>query len=182
MHKEDVIGELLYIGFVAEKGRCYRKNWGFKYKKILRKHIYLMLQLSELMLNKEPVDEVLRDFIVVCNQINEIGKFYKISLNIGNIDWKDGGNNFERINQIIYKLLLDLKSEINRLFVNKKHIYSLLCILHNLPRVYLGENKITLCNLKQPAISEEAALQYAIQNIDNNVYERYQLIFSDLNL
>lgn len=39
MNIQDVIGELLYIGIVAEKGRCYEKGWRFGYKRIIYKHV-----------------------------------------------------------------------------------------------------------------------------------------------
>ena len=34
MNIQNVIGELLYIGIVAEKGRCYGVRWKFGYKKL----------------------------------------------------------------------------------------------------------------------------------------------------
>lgn len=43
MDKYSVFGELLYIGFVCEKGRCRSSGlWKYGYKNILTKHINML--------------------------------------------------------------------------------------------------------------------------------------------
>ncbi len=47
MTSQNVIGELLYIGIVAEKGRYYGIRWKFGYKKTLRTHIIALSELQK---------------------------------------------------------------------------------------------------------------------------------------
>ena len=53
-------------------------------------------------------------------------------------------------------------------------MYDLLCALHNLPRVYFGKDKETLCRLKQEAISEQDAMEYAFDNMNADMKKKYQ--------
>ena len=53
-------------------------------------------------------------------------------------------------------------------------MYDLLCALHNLPRVYFGKDKETLCRLKQEAISEQDAIEYAFDNMNIDMKKKYQ--------
>ena len=54
MNIQDVIGELLYIGIVAEKGRCYKKVWRFGYKRILYKHVAALNELQKWTITAHP--------------------------------------------------------------------------------------------------------------------------------
>ena len=63
--------------------------------------------------------------------------------------------------------------ELNKFFVSKEKVYYLLATMHNLPRVYLGEDKETLCELKQISISESEAIDYAYRNMDKHLKEKY---------
>ena len=47
MYTQDIIGELLYIGIVAEKGRCYGVRWRFGYRRILKRHIIALNELQK---------------------------------------------------------------------------------------------------------------------------------------
>lgn len=50
MEKNSVLGELLYIGFVFEKGRCkHSRIWKRSYTKSLKRHIELLKQATECM-------------------------------------------------------------------------------------------------------------------------------------
>ena len=70
MNIQDVIGELLYIGIVAEKGRCYGKRWRFEYKRTLYKHIAALNELQKCLLltDEKSVNAVIRNFIQVCKE------------------------------------------------------------------------------------------------------------------
>lgn len=174
MYIQDIIGELLYIGIVAEKGRCYGVRWKFGYKKTLKKHIAALNQLQKcLQSGDEKVSHtIIKKFILVCEKDYEIGKFYQFSNK--QIDEAIIGKNYQKINQLIDELFLDLLTEINKLCINKREVYDLLCTLHNLPRVYLGRNKETLCDLKQETISEQDAIKYAFSNMNPSMVKKYQ--------
>lgn len=179
MYIQDVIGELLYIGIVAEKGRCYGVRWKFGYKKILKKHIWGLAELQKCLQSSDS-DAVLiiNNFVRLCNSNKEIGKLYFFSDKEDNVlNIKKDGKNFNRINKLMDALFADLKIEIDRPFIHKRKVYDLLCALHNLPRVYLGENKNTLCELKQQAICEEDAIKYSFQNMNDDMQVKYQKIF-----
>lgn len=175
MYIQDIIGELLYIGIVAEKGRCYGVRWKFGYKKTLKKHISALNQLQKcLQSDDKKISHIkkIRNFITVCEENYEIGKFYQFSHK--QIDEVTIGKSYQKINKLIDELFLDLLTEINKLCVNKKKIYDLLCTLHNLPRVYLGRNKETLCDLNQETISEQDAIKYAFSNMNPSMVKKYQ--------
>ena len=174
MNIQDVIGELLYIGIVAEKGRCYGKRWRFGYKRILYKHVTALNELQKCLLltDEKAVNAVIRNFIEVCKENSEIGKFYNFS--IKEIDELHIGINSIVVNRLMDQLFLDLMTEIRKTYIRNREVYDLLCALHNLPRVYLGKDKETLCGLKQEAISEQDAIEYAFDNMSTDMKKKYQ--------
>lgn len=174
MYIQDIIGELLYIGIVAEKGRCYGVRWKFGYKKILKTHIIALNELQKcLQLNDEKVSHItIKKFIIICKENYEIGKFYNISDK--QIDEVKNGKNCEKVNRLMAELFYDLITEIEKTHIHKRKVYDLLCALHNLPRVYLGGDKETLCDFKQQAISEEDAIKYTVSNMNNSMRKKYQ--------
>ena len=173
MNKQDVIGELLYIGLVAEKGRCSGQSWRLGYKKSLKRHIMLLRKFSEVLMNERDADEVLQELVILCKKNHDIGKFYNISSSIYDIRWEENETNFGLINRFIRDILSDISCELNKLSVNKKKVYLYIRIAHNLPRVYLGKDKKTLCNIHQAAISESDAIQFSYQNMSEHERERY---------
>lgn len=178
MNIQNVIGELLYIGIVAEKGRCYGTRWKFGYKKTLRRHIFALNELQKCLLltDEQSVDNVIEKFIVMCSKNHEIGKFYNFSdKKIG--DLHVGANSIV-VNQLMNQLFLDLTTEIKKTCIQKRKVYDLLCALHNLPRVYLGKDKETLCELMQETISEQDAIEYAFDNMNLDMKKRYRHLMS----
>lgn len=180
MTRQDVIGELLYIGFVAEKGRCYGQRWKIGYKKTVKKHIHMLYRLSDLMCNdREDINLVMIDFVKLCDNSTAIGKFYPIADSIKTqiysqgVNWEEGGYNYNNIDKLIQVLMDDLLQSINKFKVNKKEVYNIFRVLHNLPRVYLGDEKQTFCNLNQRKISEHDAMEFARLNMEGRYKERY---------
>ena len=174
MNIQDVIGELLYIGIVAEKGRCYKKIWRFGYKRILYKHVAALNKLQKCLLltDEKSVNAAIGNFIAVCKENFEIGKFYNFSdQEIGELHI---GINSIVVNRLMDQLFLDLMIEIKKTYIQNRKVYDLLCALHNLPRVYLGKHKETLCGLKQEAISEQDAIEYAFDNMNTDMKKKYQ--------
>ena len=174
MNIQDVIGELLYIGIVAEKGRCYEKGWRFGYKRIIYKHVAALNELQKCLLltDEKSVNAAIGNFITVCKENSEIGKFYNFSDQ--EISELHIGINSIVVNRLMDRLFLDLLTEIRKTYIRKREVYDLLCALHNLPRVYLGKNKETLCRLKQEAISEQDAIEYAFDNMNTDMKKKYQ--------
>lgn len=174
MYIQDVIGKILYIGIVAEKGRCYGRKWEKGYKECLRKHILALNDLQKCLLiaNEEVVYHRLENFFEICKQNYEIGKFYDFShMQVEEISIGEGKDN---INLLMELLFNDLIKEVQKKFIRKKRIYNYLCALHNLPRVYLGKDKQTLCHIGQESITEQEAIEYAFGNMNIEMITKYQ--------
>lgn len=174
MNIQNVIGELLYIGIVAEKGRCYEKRWKSGYRKTLYRHIVALNELQKCLLltDVKSVNTVIEKFVAVCKENYEIGKFYNFSDKVkGELHV---GISYIVVNRFMDQLFLDLITEMKKICIRKREVYDLLCALHNLPRVYLGKDKETLCGLMQEAISEQDAIEYAFDNMSVDMKKRYQ--------
>lgn len=173
MYFQDVIGELLYIGIVAEKGRCYGVRWKYGYKEILKRHIFALNELQKCLQSAD--DKIayaeINNFLKVCDSISEIGKFYNFSYK--QVEGLRNGKEYCKVNRLINRLFVDLEKEIRRPYIRKRRVYDILCALHNLPRVYLGKNKKTLCNLEYDAISEQDAIEYALSNMNSKMKKEY---------
>ena len=183
MYKQDVLGELLYIGFVAEKGRCYGKRWNLKYRRILRCHIEVLSKLLDTMIQDQTdISYMMEEFVGTCDNNAEIGKFYRISDKVRNqldnrkINWERKEHNYAKVNELMVLLMEELLTEVNKFIIKNRNIYYLLNILHNLPRVYLGEEKDTICGLRQGSIPEEDALQYAFQVMNYKDKNKFEIL------
>lgn len=89
------------------------------------------------------------------------------------------GENNKIVNQLMDEMFLDLLAEIKKPFMQKKKVGYLLRALHNLPRVYLGKNIETLCELNQEAISGQYAIEYAFMNMDSDMVKKYHKFLAD---
>lgn len=164
MNYQNIIAVLLYIGLVAEKGRCYGGRWKIGYKKTLKNHIRA-LQLLQKSLQSDDLQkkkEVINDFFIISIENPDFGKFYTHTIEkikqhpiseTDSIHWM-------KVDKLFDELFSDLLTELNRLFPSYKKIYYLLCALHNLPRVYFDSNKQGLSG-DGGYITEDEALQYA---------------------
>lgn len=83
MEKYAVYGELLYLGYVYEKGRC--PSGGFckcGYKKRLYTHMILLKNIILCMLNADVTKsdmQMIKQFAVFIVEEDEIGKYYPVS-------------------------------------------------------------------------------------------------------
>lgn len=184
MYKQDVIGELLYIGFVAEKGRCGGR-WKIGYKKTLKNHLFALSKLLETMADKKAnMNSAIKDFYKIGIDDPQIRKFYSISRDMlsqienDKIIWEEGINEFSKVNYLMMLLMNDAINEINSTFTSRRKIHNIIRSLHNLPRVYLGNGKKTLCELNQIEITQEEALQYTFQNMSEIHKRKYELIIN----
>mgnify|MGYP004486893807 CR=1 FL=1 len=134
MKLESTLGELLYIGFVAEKGRCYEKKWSRSYKKTIRIHIQQLIKINELFYNESEATEVINHFIFICTENNQIGKFYCVCKDIKKIKWDKINYRCQKIWKLMNALLSDVNIEINKMFVDWKRVYMLLCVVEEAMR------------------------------------------------
>ncbi len=114
----------------------------------------------------------IQKFISICEKDHEIAKFYSFK-DKPLEDFQDGTNNVF-VNQLMSRLFMDLIVEINKTRIQKRRVYDLLCALHNLPRVYLGKNNETLCELMLEGILEQDAIEYAFNNMSLDMKEKYK--------
>jgi len=188
LEKYSLFGELLYLGFVCEKGRCKSSGfWKLRYKRILHKHIVLLSKLIQCILVSEISDNdalILKKFIESIQTEKDIIKYYPINEDtmkklqdsnysiITSIDSDRCNNNINLLMNDITTEILELLD--HKFFLNKKRIAMLIRAIHNLPRVYLGKGLHTLCNIEQPAIDYKAALEYSFNNMDEDTRQRYR--------
>jgi hypothetical protein len=166
MKTECTLAEIIYIGLVAEKGRCYSTRWTNKYRKVIKLHISGLRKILYLFLDDSNIDNVLEEFRKICENETEIGKFYvNIAWREG-VEWSDIKESHPKILRYMIQVLEEVDLEVNKIFVNKKKVYILLNTLHNLPRVFFDENEETLCNMRYSPISEDEALEYAVANMN----------------
>ena len=166
LNLQSVIAELLHIGTVVEKGRCYGFRWKHGYRKTLKNHVEALnlLQLSLQYDDIEKKKNALSQFIDTCNRNPDFGRFYThafIQLSVLKIEGTDSVHYF-KTEKLINELFMNLLTEIDLLFPSHRRIYYLLCSLHNLPRVYFDVSKQGLCGENGGPIPEDEALQYLI--------------------
>ena len=187
MEKFSCFGELIYIGFVAEKGRCNSVGiWKFTYKKSFNKHIEILNKLIQCLSINEITDNdfnVLQELVNLIQRDELIGKYYPIpqntiaeiaQFNKSLINTVEISNNYNRINMLMTEIATEILRLLDAgLFVNKEKILMLLRAIHNLPRVYLGSNKKTLCNLCLPSIHTVEAIEYCFSCLDDQTKQKY---------
>ncbi len=194
MEKKSVYAELLYIGFVTEKGRCKSKGiWKIGYRKQLYCHMVVLNSISNC-LNDDEITEkdaqAIKDLFSLCNSEKEIKTVYYTK---GNLFEKAKQNNFKIItsndlnksNLIINKLLIEITSELlklleKKLFLNKQKIYMLIRAAHNLPRYYFNEKEETLCGLcTRISISYQDAVEFSFSNMDEETRLKYEKLIKN---
>lgn len=187
MEKYTTLGELLYVGFVYEKGRCTSSGvWRMSYRKSLLNHIELLYKIAICMIADSTLEEVnslLQDTVIQIMN-NPVLKLHypitKYSISCMEKDariikYVEKRNECSGVNNLIVQLLEDLLIELKKTFVkDKKRVKMLIMSLHNLPRVYINSTYETFCNLKMNAISPDEAIEYAKLCMDSETKIRYQ--------
>lgn len=194
MEKYATMGEILYIGFVCEKGRCTPNHiWKFNYGRVLKKHMQVMHQLLYSMMYGTIEDNnfTIKEAIKTIQQEPMLKKFYPFEANsisqddkylVMYIDTIEERTNYQSINKLMLSLIEELLQELKKtLFIDKSKIYMLIRVLHNLPKVYLGNKTSTLCNLKIIGITAKEAMEYACLNMDEDTKKRYQTYIDRYN-
>ena len=79
--KNNIYAQILYRGFVCEKGRVYSRLWKYSYRSILELQVDLwkkvLSRMADNTYTKEDSD-LLKHFIKLCEDKKEIGEFYNI--------------------------------------------------------------------------------------------------------
>lgn len=185
MEKNEVLGEILYVGLVFEKGRCKNSGiWKMSYVKSLKKHIRLLKVITECM--KKPFREMEDNICLhkVCSEIlndTTLRKHYPF-WNVENIMCSERSLITNCQNENIHmeivcfldRLLEDIILELNKgIRKNKEKINRIIFSAHNLPRVYLNEEATSLCLLKQEGISPQEAFAYSKLSMDDSMLLDY---------
>ena len=189
MEKNSVLGELLYIGFVFEKGRCKPSGiWKRSYTRSLKWHMELLKQATECMqktfqlkcdndflkkmCHEIQMDAVLKKHYPFRDVIHETGTCEAIITYC-----QDEKRHIEIIN-LMLRLLADILAELDRGFrKDKEKICNMLFALHNLPRVYLSKEADTLCLLGMHGITPEDAFAYSKLSMDEDMLSSYREFF-----
>lgn len=175
MDIQEIIAEIIYIGIVAEKGRCYNAYWSFAYKKTLKLHIKSLYKLS-LLLDKPSLDAVsaVNEFISLSSSHPEISRFYSFQKErIFVTDITISHKKFRRAFCVLKILFSDLLDELNKCLPNKEKVYYMLNALHNLPRVYFNGGK-SLCGISKCHINENEALTYSFLDLNSTLRQNYK--------
>lgn len=192
MEKNSVFGEILYIGFVFEKGRCKSGGiWKNSYIRNLKKHIKLLEKVVECMQKQFEIEEDNILLRKVCHEIQTdkvLKKYYPFNKVINKINicetlitnCQEDNQHIEIIN-LMLKLIEDILVELDKgLRKDKEKITRMIFSLHNLPRVYLSKNENTLCLLEQNGITPEEAFEYSKLSMDENLLLKYKHFFVNL--
>ena len=179
MSNEKMICKILYIGIVAERGRCYKRIWNIGYKRTLKIHINSLLEVSKLLNDTSNSRLVLEEFLCTCYKNKEIGKFYN-AYNFKYIESvKNESYSYQKVNELIYVLLLEVANQLNKFIVNKMKVYMLLNMLHNLPKVYFAEIKDDSDEFKKMSIEVKDAIDYLMCNISPDMEKIIKHYLSD---
>ena len=187
MEKNAVLGEILYIGLIFEKGRCKSSGiWRHSYVQSLRKHIQLLKEVAECI---EKPFQITEDNILLKKVYCEISadtilkEHYPFSkaadVRGENIITECGDKNkYIEIIRFMNKLLEDILLELNMgVRKDKEKISRLIFSAHNLPRVYLSIDANSLCSLRKEGISPKEALAYSKLSMDDRMIINYNRFF-----
>lgn len=187
MDKNIIYSEILYLGFVFEKGRISKKKWNFIYKKHLRRQIALWNKAVMLMNNVQMTAEDVsfcKNFIKLCEYSNEFKKIYSCTyprlkeyekINFNGVTFVQDDSTESKV---LITLMHDLIGESAALLAVKKfctpvkEIYVLLNTLHNIPRFFGdqpmdGKNKIDF----------KVTIEYTFSNMDNKLRSKYHSVY-----
>lgn len=184
MNKFSLYAEILYLGFVYEKGRVHRKRWNVIYKRMLRKQLQLWSNIV-LLMRDIPFSEndraVLEDFLRLCEGDKKILAIYKIvSEKIigfernGFADITPGkGQNEE--SKVLIGLLHDLLGELDKemeavFFMPGEKAYYILRALHNVPRYFFYERQSEHLSTR---INFQNAVSYCLSSLKQPLKQTY---------
>lgn len=125
IEKNAVLGELLYMGFVFEKGRCKSSGiWKYTYRKSLKKHMNLLNEIAICMqkeFEKEEDNAFLRKIYeeIQCDKV--LRQVYPVNKTVDELNMKNfvitdcsNENKHIKVITLILKLLEDVLSELDK--------------------------------------------------------------------
>lgn len=185
--KNNIYAQILYRGFVCEKGRVYSRLWKYSYRSILELQVDLWKKILSRMADntytKEDSD-LLKYFIKLCGDKKEIGEFYNIHADFLSEIEKSIDSSIGKVSNcneeiIIINFMNDLVTELadllkHKLFVDKKRVHLIIRTLHNLPRYFLDNSKTFIHDLKDMAIDFRSAIDYSFGNMNQEMKARYE--------
>jgi len=160
------IGELLYIGSLAEKGRCNSSGWAIGYRRVLKIHLLELKKIATLFIDSANMEQVILHFRQVCENEKSIGKFYEF------IEWDSLSfttpicNSYPQIVCYICQLLDAMLLELGKIRTDQRKVSRMLRCLHNLPRVFLSKNEGYHMHMRA---SERDVIEYMLQNADDDI-------------
>ena len=185
--KNNIYAQILYRGFVCEKGRVYSRLWKYSYRSILELQVDLwkkvLSRMADNTYTKEDSD-LLKHFIKLCEDKKEIGEFYNIHADFLSEIEKSIDSSIGKVSNcneeiIIINFMNDLVTELadllkHKLFVDKKGVHLIIRTLHNLPRYFLDNSKTFIHDLKDMAIDFRSAIDYSFGNMNQEMKARYE--------
>ncbi|WP_110931550.1 hypothetical protein [Paenibacillus bouchesdurhonensis] len=193
MTKNTIYGEILYVGFVAEKGRVFSRIGKYSYRRILRKHAFFWQSVIWRMIDgayTEEDEQLIDDFIDLCQTQKEIGKFYcpqsksfaeiKQRIQLG---MRQADNNKEDIiilsfmNELVLELIALLKPKI---MINRDKVHLTIRALHNLPKYFLHGSETFIYQISNAGANFQDTIAYSISNMDESMKKRYIQIYNEL--
>ena len=185
MEKNSVLGELLYIGLVCEKGRAKSSGiWGYSYKKSVKRHVEILKKITKCMQDEFNVENDNAFLRRVCLEINcdkTLRRCYPLKEMLSELvsgqniitTWKEENKHVEiicLIDKMLEDILMELKKKVGK---DKERISNLMHALHNLPRVYLNTEDVLRPPHEKFGIDSETAMKYCKLGMDENMLKTY---------
>ncbi len=187
MDKNTLYAEILYLGFVFEKGRVSKKKWSLIYKKHLGKQIVQWNKAVSLMNDVQTTEEdvsFFKNFIEFCECSNEFIKIYSCTYSrlkeYEKINFADVTSVLDHSaeSKVLITLMRDLICETtvllasNKLWIPVEEVYIRLNALHNIPRFFSdqpidGKNKIDF----------KITVEYTLSNMNDQMKSKYGNLF-----
>ncbi|MDN4066266.1 hypothetical protein QYF50_00055 [Paenibacillus vini] len=193
MTKNTIYGEILYVGFIAEKGRVFNQIRKHSYRKLLKKHVDLWQRVILRMMDSaytEEDEQLIYDFIDFCQTHKEIGKFYcppskslaeiKQRIHLG---MSQSDNNKEDMiilsfmNELVLELIALLKPKI---MINRDKVHLTIRALHNLPKFFLLGSETFIYQISNVGVNFQDTIVYSIGNMDESMKKKYVKIYNEL--
>jgi hypothetical protein len=188
MDKNTIYSEILYLGFVYEKGRVYNKKFSFTYKNFFQIQIKMWEQII-VMMSQNGLSEVdykfYNEFLKLCDSNKEMKKIYSYAYekvkriekenNFGISSTRNLGDEAEQLLKILNELINELLTLVSqtKLIIPGKKIFVRLNALHNIPRYFVNVPQDSRILNK---IDYNTTVEYCFSNMDNELRSKYSYL------
>ena len=170
---------ILEIGIVSEKGKQEGQLWKFGERKRLRKECEFWKNIIEC-IKREMAGEDAFDFMF--DEMDKMVKDHHITSYSWIVERKDelkkaesytecNSDDMDFVNCLLTELLHDLSLEIDKRN-GKNNVYRLLAVMHNLPRIFYGED---LLGGSKTRITLEDAIAFSMLSMTTEMKGKYRL-------